>query len=136
MLSTILAKSARDAIAAMARDMRSEAMRAELPKPSDVGVRFERLAELDTRCAARVEERRKQKNDAARKRIEADRLRGEANLGEIDIAHPPAARPGFGSPLDSLRSRIVFPPVTLETGNSAQGSLLVIGDRRHMVQAW
>ena len=42
------------------------------------------------------------------------------NWANGDIGHPPATRPGFRSPLYSLRSRIVFSPITLEMGNSAQ----------------
>ena len=64
----------------------AEAMRADVPQPPDVGALFDRLADLNVQRAAKVEERQTQQSDADRKRIEAERLRSEASLGEIDIS--------------------------------------------------
>ncbi|MCB1512415.1 MAG: hypothetical protein KDJ36_16060 [Hyphomicrobiaceae bacterium] len=65
----------------------AEAMRADVPQPPDVGALFDRLADLNAQRAAKVEERQTQQSDAERKRIEAEHLRSEASLGEIDINH-------------------------------------------------
>jgi len=64
----------------------ADAMRADVPQPPDVGKLFAGLADLNRRRSAKVDERQAQKNDADRKRIEAERLLSEANLGEIDIS--------------------------------------------------
>ncbi len=64
----------------------AEAMRVDVPQPPDVGALFAGLADLNTRRAAKVEERQAQKNDADRKRIEAERLRSEASLGGVDVS--------------------------------------------------
>lgn len=62
------------------------AMRAELPTVPDFSALFDRLAYLNTQRAAYVEDRQTQDRDAERKRGEAERLRSEASLGEIDIS--------------------------------------------------
>lgn len=61
----------------------AEAMRVDVPQPPDVGALFAGLADLNTRRAAKVEEWQAQKNDADRKRIEAERLRSEASLDPV-----------------------------------------------------
>lgn len=63
-----------------------EAMRAELPAPPNVSALFEHLANLNSQRTSRVEEQQKQIRSAEQKRGEAERLRSEANLGEIDVA--------------------------------------------------
>jgi len=64
----------------------AKAMRIELPKPPEVSAIFDRLAELNKERAAKAESRHRLENDAEKKRIEAERLRSEATLGEIDIS--------------------------------------------------
>ena len=73
-------------LVSLAEEALAGAMRAELPKSPDVSALFDRLAELNSRRAAHVEDRQKQERDVERKRDEAERLRSEASLGEIDVA--------------------------------------------------
>lgn len=73
-------------LVSLAETALAEAMRAELPPPPDVSALFDRLADLNTQRAARVEDRQKQDRDAERKRGQAEHLRSEASLGEIDIS--------------------------------------------------
>jgi len=73
-------------LVSLAEESFAAAMRAELPTPPDVSALFDRLAELNSRRAAQVENRQKQESDAERKRGEAGRLRSEVDLGEIDVA--------------------------------------------------
>ncbi len=56
----------------------ADAVRAELPAIPDVSALFEHLSELNSRRAARVDDRQKQENDAERKLGEAERLKSEA----------------------------------------------------------
>jgi len=63
----------------------TDAMREELPATPDVSALFEQLAELNSRRAARVDDRQKQENAAERKLGEAVRLKSEADIGEIDV---------------------------------------------------
>lgn len=73
-------------LVSLAETVLANAMRADVPQPPDVGALFDRLADLNTQRAAKVEERQAQQSDAERKRIEAERLRSEASVGEIDIS--------------------------------------------------
>lgn len=73
-------------LVALAEDRLAEAMRAELPTLPDVSALFTRLAKLNSRRAAHIEDRQKLEGDVERKRGEAGRLRSEVSLGEIDIA--------------------------------------------------
>jgi hypothetical protein len=63
----------------------ADAMRADLPKPPDVGSIFERLKALNEERGALVAKQQQLENDAHFKRVEAERFRSEANIGEIDI---------------------------------------------------
>jgi hypothetical protein len=62
------------------------AMRADLPKPPDVGSIFTRLSALNDERRTLEAKQQEAVKEAALKRGEAERLRAEANLGEIDIA--------------------------------------------------
>ena len=64
----------------------AEAMRTDLPKPPDVASIFARLRALSEERAALVARQRQLKSEAGLKRDEAQRVRSEASLGEIDIA--------------------------------------------------
>lgn len=72
-------------LVSLAETALAEAMRAELPKLPDVSALFERLADLNKRRVDRVKSQQELKQGAERKRDEAQRLRSEASLGEIDI---------------------------------------------------
>jgi hypothetical protein len=61
-------------------------MRADLPKPPDVGSIFARLNALNEERGALVAKQQQLENQARLKRDEGGRYRSEANLGEIDIA--------------------------------------------------
>ena len=63
----------------------AEAMRADLPKPPDVGPVFERLQALNDERAELVARQTTLENKADNRRGAAERLRAEANLGQIDI---------------------------------------------------
>jgi hypothetical protein len=63
----------------------AEAMRADLPKPPDVGSIFARLNALNEERRALEVKQQGSVKEADVKRGEADRYRAEANLGEIDI---------------------------------------------------
>ncbi|MCF1502231.1 DUF2326 domain-containing protein [Afifella sp. H1R] len=72
-------------LVSLAETALAEAMRADLPAPPDVSALFDRLGDLNTRRAAHVEDRQTTERDAERKRLEAEHLRSEASVGEIDI---------------------------------------------------
>lgn len=63
----------------------AEAMRIEMPKPPDVGAIFERLRALNDKRDELVAKRQLLEKEVEPKRIEANHLRSEASLGEIDI---------------------------------------------------
>lgn len=63
----------------------AEAMRADLPRPPDVGSIFARLSALNDERRRLEAKQQDAVKEAALKRDEAQRLRAEANLGEIDI---------------------------------------------------
>jgi hypothetical protein len=63
----------------------AEAMRADLPKPPDVGSIFARLNALNEERRALEASQQGSVKEADVKRGEAERHRSEANLGEIDI---------------------------------------------------
>lgn len=69
----------------LAQKALSDAMRADLPKPPDVAEIFDRLQALNEERAELVARQRQHATDAAVKKADAERLRSEANLGEIDI---------------------------------------------------
>lgn len=63
----------------------TDAMRADLPKPPDVGSIFERLKALNEERGTLVSKQQRLENEAHFKQGEAERFRSEANIGEIDI---------------------------------------------------
>lgn len=63
----------------------ADAMRTDLPKPPDVGAIFEQLKALSDERDGLMEKRQLLEKETQSKGIEADHLRSEANLGEIDI---------------------------------------------------
>lgn len=63
----------------------AESMRADLPKPPDVGSIFARLSALNDERRTLEAKQQEAVKEAALKRGEAERFRAEANLGEIDI---------------------------------------------------
>jgi hypothetical protein len=63
----------------------AEAMRADLPRPPDVGSIFARLSALNDERRRLEAKQQEAVKEAALKRGEAERLQAEANLGEIDI---------------------------------------------------
>ncbi|WP_192384283.1 hypothetical protein [Mesorhizobium silamurunense] len=63
----------------------AQAMRADLPKPPDVGSIFARLNALNEERRALEASHQGSVKEADAKRREAERYRAEANLGEIDI---------------------------------------------------
>lgn len=65
----------------------AEAMRADLPKPPDVGSIFARQKALNDERDELVGRRQLLEKKVELKRIEANHLRSEANLGEMDITH-------------------------------------------------
>lgn len=65
----------------------SNAMRADLPKPPDIAEIFARLQALNEERAELVARQQQHENEADVKKADAERLRSEANLGEIDIVH-------------------------------------------------
>jgi hypothetical protein len=72
-------------LVSLAETALTDAMRADLPKPPDVGSIFERLNALNEEHGALVAIQQQLENEARFKRGEAERYRAEANLGEIDI---------------------------------------------------
>lgn len=64
----------------------ADAMRADLPKPPDVGSIFARLAAINEERGALVAQQQQLESQARFKRDEAGRYRAEASLGEIDIS--------------------------------------------------
>lgn len=75
-----------EGLIALAQNALADAMRAELPKPSDVADIFGRLDALNKERAELVGRQQQQTNEAILKKADAERLRSEANLGEIDLA--------------------------------------------------
>jgi len=69
----------------LAQKALSDAMRAELPKAPDVADIFGRLDALSKERAELVGRQQQHATEAAVKKADAERLRSEANLGEIDI---------------------------------------------------
>lgn len=69
----------------LAEEALADAMRADLPKPPDIGSIFERQKALNEERGGLVAEQQKLENEARSKHDDARRLRSEANLGEIDI---------------------------------------------------
>ena len=70
----------------LAQKALSVAMRTELPKPPDVTDIFGRLGALSKDRAEFAERQQQYATEATLKRTEAERLRSEASMGEIDIA--------------------------------------------------
>lgn len=64
----------------------AEAIRADLPKPPDVGSIFARQKALNEEHEALTAKRQQLENEARFKRGEGERYRSEANIGEIDIS--------------------------------------------------
>ena len=75
----------RKGLISLAEAALAEAMRADLPKPPDVGSIFERLKALNDDRNELVGRRQLLEKEVEPKRIEASHLRSEASLGEIDI---------------------------------------------------
>lgn len=75
----------RKGLISLAEAALAEAMRADLPKPPDVGSIFERLKALNDERDELVGRRQLLEKEVEPKRIEANHLRSEASLGEIDI---------------------------------------------------
>ena len=65
----------------------ADAMRADLPKPPDVGSIFDRLKTLNEERGALLAKQQQLENEARFKRAEAEHFRSEASIGEIDITH-------------------------------------------------
>lgn len=72
-------------LVSLAEEALADAMRADLPKPPDVGSIFERLRALNDERDELVGRRQLLEKEVEPKRIEANHLRSEASLGEIDI---------------------------------------------------
>jgi len=64
----------------------TEAMRADLPKPPDIGSIFARQKALNEDHETLTAKRQQLENEARFKRGEAERYRSEASMGEIDIS--------------------------------------------------
>lgn len=75
----------RKGLISLAEAALADAMRADLPKSPDVSSLFECLKALNEERGALVAQQQQLENEAHFKRGEADRLRSEANIGEIDI---------------------------------------------------
>jgi hypothetical protein len=75
----------RKGLVSLAEAALANAMRADLPKPSDVGSIFERLKALNEERGGLVAKQQQSENEARVKSDDAGRWRSEANLGEIDI---------------------------------------------------
>ncbi|MGE3875275.1 MAG: DUF2326 domain-containing protein [Parvibaculaceae bacterium] len=75
----------RKGLISLAEAALAEAMRADLPKPPDVGSIFERLKTLNDERDELVGRRQLLEKEVEPKRVEANHLRSEASLGEIDI---------------------------------------------------
>ena len=63
----------------------ADAMRTDLPNPPDVGAIFEQLKALSDERDGLMEKRQLLERETQSKSIEADHLRSEASVGEIDI---------------------------------------------------
>lgn len=75
----------RKGLISLAEAALADAMRADLPKPPDVGSIFERLRAFNEERGALVARQQQLESEAHSKRDEAERFRSEANVGEIDI---------------------------------------------------
>ncbi|MER2508274.1 MAG: DUF2326 domain-containing protein [Amaricoccus sp.] len=75
----------RKGLISLAEAALAEAMRADLPEPPDVGSIFERLKALNDERDELVGRRQLIEKEVEPKRVEANHLRSEASLGEIDI---------------------------------------------------
>ncbi len=76
----------RKGLISLAEAALADAMRADLPKAPDVGAIFERQKALNDERDELVGKRQLLEKGIEPKRIEANHLRSEANLGEIDIS--------------------------------------------------
>lgn len=75
-----------EGLISLAQKALANAMRAELPKPSDVADIFGRLDALNKERAELVGRQQRHTNEATLKKADAERLRSEANLGKLDLA--------------------------------------------------
>lgn len=75
----------RKGLISLAEAALADAMRADLPKPPDVGSIFGRLKVLNEERNGLAARQRELENQAQTKRGHAERLRSEADIGEIDI---------------------------------------------------
>lgn len=75
----------RKGLISLAEAALADAMRADLPKAPDVGSIFERQKALNNERDELVARRQALEKEVEPKRLEANHLRSEANLGEIDI---------------------------------------------------
>lgn len=75
----------RKGLLSLAETALADAMRADLPKPPDVGSIFERLKVLNDERDELVERRQLFEKEIEPKRVAANHLRSEASLGEFDI---------------------------------------------------
>ncbi|WP_372090744.1 hypothetical protein P7L79_17235 [Tistrella mobilis] len=75
----------RKGLISLAEAALADAMRADLPKAPDVGSIFERQKALNNERDELVARRQALEKEVDPKRLEANHLRSEANLGEIDI---------------------------------------------------
>ena len=75
----------RKGLVSLAEAALANAMRADLPKPPDVGSIFARQKALNEAHETLTAKRQQLENEARFKRGEAERYRSEASIGEIDI---------------------------------------------------
>jgi hypothetical protein len=73
-------------LVSLAEEALADAMRADLPKPPDVGSIFARQKALNEEHETLTAKRQESENEARFKRGEAERYRSEASQGEIDIS--------------------------------------------------
>lgn len=73
-------------LVSLAKEALADAMRADLPKPPDVGSIFARQKALNEEHETLTAKRQESENEARFKRGEAERYRSEASQGEIDIS--------------------------------------------------
>lgn len=76
----------RKGLISLAEAALADAMRADLPKPPNVGSIFSRQKALSEKHEALTAKRQQLENEAHFKRGEAERYRSEASIGEIDIS--------------------------------------------------
>lgn len=75
----------RKGLVSLAEVALANAMRADLPKPADIGSIFARQKALNEKRETLAAKRQQLENEARFKRGEAERYRSEASLGEIDV---------------------------------------------------